>query len=461
MRKFFILSLTLLAGCMLGPDYKKPALDLPKNQPQDGAEIFARPKWWEMFNDNVLNSLVEEGVQNNKDLAAALARVEEAKAQVKITNSALFPSLDFGAQAYYGTVVINNENVTSPVQEYTAAPALSYELDLWGKNRRLSEAAKAEYFSTRAAKDLTYLVLTASVVKTYFLILTLDAQIEIADDTVTADEETVKIYVERYSAGTVSNLDLQRVTADMESVRAAQINLWQQLSEAQTSLAVLLGRTPREIVERQIERGGTLDAQNLAPDVPAGIPSDILQKRPDVAEAEQQLIAANARIGAAKADYFPNISLTGQAGYISGSLTDFVNGSNGIWNIAAGLAQPLFEGGKIRAENKAAKAAYDEALANYEHTVQNAFKDVYDAVNANSYSREIYEAALKQQNAMQTSYDISNDQFAAGLIDTINLLDVKRNLLSARLSLVNARYNELASAVNLSQALGGGWGEYK
>ncbi|MCL2485600.1 MAG: efflux transporter outer membrane subunit [Endomicrobia bacterium] len=458
MPKIYLLMLPLfiLGGCLMGPNYKKPAMDLPaESNNQTDINPFIKPDWWTMFQDPVLNSLVAEALENNKDLQIALANVEQAQAQFKITKADVMPAANLNLQTTYGTVTPGGAVLSAPVHTYIAEPTISWELDIWGKQRRLNESAKAQYFATTAAKDLTRLALTANVVNAYFLLLTLDAQLNIAKTTVDADNETVRVYRNRYKAGFASELDLRRIEADLESVKASAKDLERQVSEAQSALAVLTGRTPREIVEAKIPRGKKLNEIILIPNIPEGIPSNVLQKRPDVLEAEEQLISANAQIGTAKASYFPNISLTAGAGYASESLSNLFD--TGIWSLAGGIVQPLFEGGKIKAQNKKAQAAYKGALASYEKTVENAFKDVYDSLNANRITREVYAAVLRQTQDMQRSYDITKDQYNAGLIDTINLLDVKRNLLQAQMSLASARYSELAAVVSLSKALGGGW----
>ncbi|MCL1972276.1 MAG: efflux transporter outer membrane subunit [Endomicrobia bacterium] len=442
----------------MGPNYKKPVEDLPAAADnQNEIAPFIKHNWWEMFQDPVLNSLVQETLAGNKDIQIALARVEEAQAQFKITRADSMPSLNMGFQGTYGTASNDGVIIEQPVQLYTTAPVISYELDIWGKQRRLNQSAKARYFSTKAAKDLTELIVTANVVNAYFLLLTLDAQLEIVKDTLESYGQIVKVYRDRYKAGYIEELDLRRVEADMQSVEVSKIDLERQISQAQSALAVLAGKTPREIVEQQMQRGKKLEEVYLIPNIPEGIPSKVLEKRADVLQAEEQLISANAQIGAARASYFPQISLTGEAGYVSNSLTNLMDA--GIWSLAGNLVQPLFEGGKIKAMNKQAEAAYKEALAVYEQTVENAFKDVYDSLNANKMYREIYVAADLQAKAMNRSYKIAADQFKAGLIDTINLLDVKNSYLQAQTALVSARYNQLTAVVNLSKALGGGWNE--
>ena len=445
----------------MGPDYKKPASEMPAvpaDQKQSDADIspYIKADWWTMFQDPELNSLVGEALENNKDLQIALARVLEAQAQFNITGADLWPQVNVDLQASRGNV-LGTSVQPAPVNAFVAEPTISWEIDLWGKQRRLKESDKAQYFATTAAKDLTRLALTANVVNAYFLILTLDDQLSAAQDMAAADNDIVRVYKDRYNAGLLSMLDLSRVEADAASVEASEKDLERQVLEAQSALAVLVGRTPKEIVEGQIKRGKKLEEIILIPNIPAGIPSSVLEKRPDVLQAEEQLISANAQIGAARASYFPNISLTALFGYVSNSLESLFD--NGVWSLAGGLVQPLFEGGKIKAQNKKAEAAYQESLAAYEKAVQSAFKDVYDSLNANRITREVYDSTLQQTQALQKSFDITQDQYNAGYIDTINLLDVKRSLLQAQMSLAQARYNELAAIVSLSKALGGGWNE--
>ena len=442
----------LLAGCLMGPNYKQPELDLPTGQAADNFSIFTNAQWWTVFDDEVLNQLETEALAYNKDLQAAVARVDEARAAVGIATADQLPSLSAAAQSGRA-----GSKAGSGESQSTANVSVSFELDLWGKYRRLSEAARAQLLASEAARDTVRLTLTADVAKNYFALRMLDAQLEIAQRTLKARQENVRIYNSRYKNGYSTEVDLKRVEANMASVQAQEQQLRLKISQTETALSVLVGKSPRQIAEGATPRGKKLAEITLIPNVPEGLPSDLLARRPDVRSAEGRLIAANANIGAARAAYFPSIPLTASAGYASGALNNLFTGSSGVWAIGGQLLAPIFEGGKIRAQNKQAEAQYREMLATYEKTVQGAFKEALDALSANRINREIFESYNQQTVAMQRSYDLTKKQEDAGLIGVTDLLSVEENLLSAEMNLASARNDELAAVVNLSKALGGGW----
>jgi multidrug efflux system outer membrane protein len=321
----------------------------------------------------------------------------------------------------------------------------------------MKESARAQLLATEAARDTVKLALTADVAKQYFTMLMLDHQIEIAQQTVAARQENVRIYQSRYEAGYATEVDLRRVQANMQSVKADEDNLRLQLSKTETALAVLLGKSPRAIVEEKMTRGKKLNEVTLVPDVPADLPSDLLERRPDVMTAEENLIAANANIGVARASYFPDISLTAAAGYASSALTSLFTGGSGVWSLGTDLVSPIFNAGKITAENKKAEAQYREILANYQKTLQLAFKEALDAINSNQRYRQIYDSYLAQTNDMRRSYELTKKQEDAGLIGVTDLLSVEETLLSSEMNLSTARKNEFDAVVDLAKALGGGW----
>ena len=444
----------LLLGCALGPNYKRPELDLPVQQSEEDYSVFQKYKWWEMFEDEELNKLEMQALQYNQDLRQAIARVDQARAAATGAVADQLPTIGLQAGSgragnYYG----------SGQTPSTGTIVAAFELDLWGKYRRLSQAARAQLLSTSAAKDTVLLSLTAQVATAYFTLRMLDAQLDIAKQTLATRQESVRIYTSRYEAGVIAEVDLRRVEADMYSVQAQAKELELQVAQAQTTLAVLIGQSPREIMEHKGPHRGHLRDVALLPQVPENLPSQFLANRPDVRSAEGQLIAANARIGAARAAYFPDISLTGAAGYASNALGELFRSQNGIWALGASVAQPIFAGGKIIAQNKAARALFQEMLAAYGKAVQAAFKEALDALNANRINRETFEIRFKQTKALRRSYELSKKQEDAGLIGTMELLDVERNLLQAEMSLAQARQAELVGLVNLSKALGGGWNE--
>ncbi len=454
MKKIGLIGVLLawLGGCMLGPTYKRPDMDLPAGQSGDTFGIFTTAKWWDVFEDPVLNALETEGLTYNQDLQAAIARVDEARADVGLASAEQMPSISAGMQSGR-----EGNNVGSGESQSTAGLSASFELDLWGKYRRLKESARARLLATEAARDTVRLTLTADIANAYFTLRMLDEQKDILQRTLEAREENVRVYQARYKSGYSTEVDLRRVQAERDSVQAQLHQLSLQREQQETALAVLLGKSPREIIALNIPRGKTINELYLVPDVPSDLPSDLLERRPDVRSAEEQLIAANANIGAARAAYFPSISLTGTAGFASDALSNLFTGGAGVWNIAGNALAPIFEGGKIKAENKKAEAQYREQLATYTKTVQTAFKEAYDALSANRINRDVYDSYNAQTQAMQRSYELTKKQEDAGLIGVTDLLSVEENLLSAEMNLSSARKSELSAVVNLCKALGGGW----
>lgn len=455
MKKLTVLSaaLLLVSGCTLGPDYKRPQQDLPAGSSAADLNVFTQADWWHMFEDPVLDKLEDDALNYNQDLKAAIARVDQARAEAGIAKADQLPSISAG-----GSAGREGNNVGSG-EKNAAQVSASFELDLWGKYRRLSEAAQAKLLASQDARDTVKLTLTADVANQYFTMRMLDQQIQIAQETLKAREENVRIYKSRFEHGLVNESDLRRVEANVSSVEAEERNLKLQLRQTETALAVLVGRSPRQMAEEQTPRGKRLDEFTLVPNVPADLPSDLLERRPDVHQAEENLIAANANIGAARAAYFPSISLTAAAGYASSALKDLFSGPAGIWNMAAGVATPIFEGGKIRSQNEKAEAIYQEQLAIYQKTIQTAFKEALDALAANEATRGIFDSYQDQTNSMRRSYEITQKQERSGLIGVTDLLSVEENLLSAEMNLSTARRNELSAVVNLAKALGGGWKE--
>lgn len=449
-----LLGAALVSGCMLGPNYKRPELDLPQASATDDFSVFEKHQWWTMFEDDTLNALQTEALTYNRDLRQAIARVDAARAAVGVAVADQLPTL--GLQGGSGRA---GNDYSSGQTLSTGTIVASFELDLWGKYRRLSEAARAELLSTMAAKDTVLLSLTAEVASTYFTLRMLDAQLEIANRTLDTRKESVRIYTSRYNAGYITEVDLLRVEADMYSVQATAKELELNIAQTETALAVLVGRSPRAIVEETIAEGGHLRDIAVLPLVPTGLPSDLLAKRPDVRGAEGQLIAANARIGAARAAYFPDISLTAAAGFASNQLNQLFRNPAGMWAFAGQVGQPIFAGGALVSQSKAAKAQYAEMLAAYEKTVQTAFKETLDALNSNRINREMFEIRRKQTEALRRGYELTKKQEDAGLIGTMELLDVERNLLQAEMSLASARQSELLALISVAKALGGGWDE--
>lgn len=460
----FILMIVLLsAGCAMGPDYIRPELELPAVSDTDPAQFdpFVAADWWNIFDDPTLDRIQAEALAYNRDLKVAAARVEEVRAFAREALADRLPTIGIGGAA---------GRERSPQQEAPVSGSrtanffelfgyASFELDFWGQYRRLDEAARAELLATEAARDALHLSLTADVAALYFSLRTLEAQTRIARKQLATYEKTCEVYRKRYLAGYTQELDLLRIEADRLATEALVYRRENELSQAGTALALLLGRSPRDIVQGFTEEGSALEQLYVFPGIPEDIPSDLLARRPDIRREEGMLMAANARIGAARAALFPSIRLTGGSGLISPELDDLFTANAHVWNMAASFAQPVFEGGRLRAREKAARARHEQMLARYEQTVQNAFRETHDALVAGTKTAQALNASLERARSMRRSFELSKRQHDIGHISIIDLLDIQRQLLRAELELADARQNKLVSVIALCRAMGGGWQE--
>lgn len=446
-----------LNACMLGPKYKKPVYDLPQNTAgeEEYSASFDR-NWWKMFQDDTLNQIVEEALIYNTDLLAASARLDYARANYIAARGGRLPSV----QANFAPAKADtNTSYVTSVSEGTLSAA--FELDLFGKYRALSKSAYASWLSSKAAREQVRLTLIGQVAKAYFAVLSLELQLEISKQALVSRTEDYKIYSTRFTNGYISKVDLKRVEAEMYSVKAKTESLTLSLLKAQSNLQVLLGKSPKEIVEGRLKTKKTLGEVFILPTVPENIPSNLMARRPDIVKAEQALIAANAEISAARAAYFPDISLTGIGGFASDSLNKLFEIGSSFWQVSGQGLLNIFQGGKVIAQNKMASAKYREMLASYQNTVQLAFKDVLDSLNTNKYYRKIFAELKQQTDTLKETYTLTKMQQNAGLINTTDLLLVEQNLLSAEMSLVQARQAELEAVVSLALAVGGGFEEDK
>ncbi|WP_434632080.1 efflux transporter outer membrane subunit [Chromobacterium sp. CV08] len=447
-----------VSACAVGPDYSRPKVELP--EAQAGAQAPAvDADWWQRFDDPVLNRLIEEAVKNNFDLQAAAARVDQAAAQAGIARAALLPSL--GANAGYQSGR-SSQPLTSPgtplVSNVRAANlTAAWEIDLWGKLRRSNEAARAGYAASRYDRDAAQLALAAQVAQTYFQMRALDAQLDIAKRTLQSRDESLKLQTKRFQGGLISELDQRQAEAEAASARASVPQIARSLEQTETALGVLLGHSPKQLADGGVSRGKDINSLASPPSVPADLPSSLLERRPDVASSEQQLIAANARIGVAKAAYFPSINLTGALGSQSLSLDSLFTGPTRTWSFAGNLAAPIFNFGATGYGVDAASAGQKQALAQYQKTVQSAFKDALDALAANSAARDILQAQTTQLTALNRSLKLAGLRYDNGYASYLDVLDAQRNSFQAELNLVGARLDQLNATISVYKALGGGW----
>ena len=452
------LSAVLLAGCMMGPDYKRPDVVAPKSfqyEPKDAADT-AGTLWWKQFDDPVLDGLIGEALAHNSNIAIAVANVEQASALLTQTRSQLFPQVGYGAtgerqrtvEPAFASLIPNYPN---PVTAYQALLSVSWEVDLWGRIRRQSESALANVLATDEARRGVILSVVASVANSYLQLRGLDAQLAVAQKTLGVYAESVKLFELQFKYGQVSMMNVAQAQSQYETA-AAQIPIIEsQIAQTQSSLAVLIGRDPGPIA-----RGRSVDDLVL-PKVPAGLPSELLERRPDLLQAEQQLIAANAQIGAAKALYFPQISLTGAFGGASSDLSNLFKGSSRVWNYAGSVVGPIFSFGAVSGQVAQAEAAQDAALQNYTLSIRNAFADVDNALVANQKLQEQLDAQKRLVAALSEYARLARLQYTGGYTSYSTVLQAEQTLFPAELNLASIRAQVFASSVNIYKAMGGGW----
>jgi multidrug efflux system outer membrane protein len=453
----------LISGCAKLPIYQKPAAELPaawKDAPAQG-ETAQGARWWTLYRDPALDKLVEEGLAHNRDLAIAAARIEEARALLTIADAERAPSVDasFGADR---TRSSGRSSMPLPPgtplerSNYRATVNASYELDLWGRLRGATDAARAELLATEAAQRTVRTALVNQIVQSYYALLALDQQVAVTARTLDLRARDLELQRKRYDAGLIADFNLRQLEAEVAAARAQLPVLQQRRTAEEVALVTLIGREPRGIVDdTMLLKPDTADLPALV--IPAGLPSDLLLRRPDIIEAEQRLIAANARIGVARAALFPRIALTGFLGTESGSLGDLFSAPARIWQLAFGLAQPIFQGGRLRAEIQAVEARERQAVAQYQKTVQNAFGEVREALSAQTRSREAYAAETQRVDALSETLRLARIRYENGLSSQLEVLDAERNLLQAELNRVEALRSQRAAVADLVRALGGGW----
>ncbi len=458
MRRMAVAALALLAGCTVGPDYQRPEVAVPASFRYAPQAVAQSPdvEWWKRFGDPVLDGYIVEALAHNRNLQVAVASVEQAAGVLTTTRSPLFPQLSYqgqGARQRYsergGTVVSNF--IDNPQTSYQVLAGASWELDLWGRVRRLTESARASLLATDDARRGVVLSLVASVATTYLQLLGLDEQLEIANRTLATYGQSVKLYEMQNRYGQVSKMQVEQARSQYETAAAQIPAIRTQIAQTENALAILLGRNPGPIA-----RGKPLETLAL-PLVPPGLPSELLERRPDLMQAEQQLVAANAQIGAAKAQYFPTISLTGALGSASTQLSDLFKGPAGVWSYGGAIVGPIFTGGAIAGQVAQAEAQQRAALANYELAIQNAFADVENALAANANLADQLAAQTRLVRALSEYARLARLQFNGGYTSYTTVLQAEQQLFPSELNLATIRAQLYGSLVNLYKALGGGW----
>jgi outer membrane protein, multidrug efflux system len=452
-----LFSALMLGGCLLGPNYERPKVDVPTDFRFAGpqAKEIADTLWWQQFNDPALNDLIDVALQDNKDVKVAAARVEQFLGQFQTTRSQLFPQI--GANASAGRERVPTGTASLPpgvgnvVNQYQLALNASWEIDVFGRLRRETEAARANLLSSEEGRRATILSLVASVASTYINLVSLDRQLDIARQTVRSRDESVKVFNLRFTYGEVSQMELAQAQSEYESALATIPQLEQQIATQEDAMSILLGRNPQPV-----KRDRELD--DLAtPQVPAGLPSDLLARRPDLRQAEQDLIAANAQIGAARALYFPQISLTGLLGTQSTQFSQLFKGPSRAWSFAGTITQPIFTAGGISGQVKAAEAAQQQALFSYEKAIQVAFQDVDDSLITLQKTREARDVQGRQVDALRTYAHLARLRYEGGYSSYLEVLDAERSLFQSQLAYTQTQGAALVSVVSLYKAMGGGW----
>ncbi len=446
------------AGCMMGPDYTRPKVDAPASFRFEvkTASDTVNSEWWKQFGDPVLDSLIAEGLANNLNVKVAAANIQQAAGILTQTRSALFPQIGYSGTGQRARVpdtglVAAIPNYPNPQTSYEALLSASWEIDLWGRIRRLSEAAQANLLATDDARNGVILSLVASIASDYLQLRGLDEQLIIAKQTLGVYGESVKLFTLQFKYGQVSQMNVAQAQSQYESA-AAQIPVIEtQIAQTENALSVLLGRNPGPIA-----RGKSVYAL-LLPAVPAGVPSSLLERRPDLMQAEQQLISANAQIGAAKALYFPTISLTGTYGSASTSLSNLFTGPAKVWSYAGQVVGPIFTFGSVSGQVAQAEAGQQAALYNYQLSIQNAFADVDNSLVANQQLQQQLIAQERLVGALRDYTRLSKLQYDGGYAPYSTVLQAEQSLFPAELNLAALRASLFTSAVNMYKAMGGGW----
>ncbi len=465
-RSFLTLVAVLATGCSVGPNYKRPtiaapaAFRAPQPLPPGHPESLADLKWFQVFKDPQLQDLIRTALVRNYDLREAITRVEAAHASLGITRSEQFPnvasggSVDFNRLSRDGATPI--PRTLLPAQNRTFGTAvlqlLSFEIDIWGRLRRATEAGRANLLSAEETRKAVVTTLVSDVATSYLTLRELDYELEISRRTLQTREESLDLVRQRQTGGVSTRLDLrqaeQLVYAAAETIPATQ----KQIEQQENQISLLLGENPGSIT-----RGRSLTEQDLPPNVPPGLPSSLLERRPDIRAAEQDLVAANAEIGVARASYFPQVSLSGFLGGASTQLSSLFSGPHSAWNLAPQVTQPIFTAGRIKSGVRLAQAEREHALVQYEKVIQTAFAEVSDALIAHQRVRESREKQELLVAALEDRLRLAYVRYRGGVDTQLNALDADRDLFSAQLTLARLRLDETLSVVQLYKALGGGW----
>ncbi len=456
------IAMTMASACAVGPNYARPQVPTPPDyrfvESPNTAQSLADSPWWEVFADPALQTLVREAIANNLDLQIAVARVEEARATAGIAKSFLYPQIDgtasYGVRQASRTTLQNGVQTDDDTTHQNGAYGfqLSWEIDLFGRLRRQHEAALALVLASEQGRRGVLVTLVGDVATNYFLLRELDVQLDIARATLRINDQTVTYFRNRLDGGVSNRLELDRIQANRTQTAAAIPQIEQQIAIVEHQLSLLVGRPPSAIARGS----GGLD-ESGPPAIPAGLPASLLERRPDLLQAEQNLVAANADIGAAKALFFPTISLTGFLGGVSGDVTKFLGGEGGVWSIGAGLLQPIFQAGRLKSNVAAAQARFDAAVAGYRRAALNGYREVANSLV--TIQKLAVERAERQTGVtvLQDAADLARSRYESGLASYIEILTADQDLFQQQLQLAQTRGAELRARAELYRTLGGGW----
>jgi multidrug efflux system outer membrane protein len=460
MRKFItviFIALTL-AGCMVGPDYQRPTVETPLSWRVEDkyAQDLANTAWWRQLDDPVLNELIATAISENKDLLIATARVDQFAARYGVVRADLYPQL--GASAQFGQQQVTEKSGNSLPSGYNTVTGnqqavlnASWELDIWGRIRRSSEAAKASLLSSEEGRRGVILTLVSSVAVSYVNLRNLDKQLEISRQTAELRRNSYELFVLRYEGGIINEMALAQSRSEYEQAMSTIPQIQKAVALQENAINVLLGSNPGSV-----SRGKSIDDLKL-PIVPEGLPSDLLERRPDIKQAEQNLIAANAQIGVAKAAYFPAISLTGLFGFASSDFSDLFTGSAKVWQYSAPITVPIFTAGRISSQVKVTEAIQQQYLYQYQQSIQTAFREVNDALADQNLTRKQLEAQKQRVSALRIYADLARIRFDNGYSSYIEVLDAERSLFDVELAYVQTQGSLFQALINLYKAMGGGW----
>jgi multidrug efflux system outer membrane protein len=450
----------LLSGCAVGPNYKRPSVDVPgayrgaspQQATQSAPESLADLKWWEVFQDKQLQDLIHTALQQNYDVRIAATRILEAQAQVGVTRADQLPTVNAGAQTNDQRSARAKLFPEFQTSAHEVDLSLAWDLDFWGKYRRATESARANLLAAEWNREAVLTTLVSDVASAYFQLRELDLELEIARRTLASRQDSLRITQMLANGGATSMLDVRQAEQLVFTAAGTIPDVERRIEQQENFISTLLGSNPGPVA-----RGMKLTEQPHMPEVPAGLPSSLLERRPDIRQAEAQVIAANAQIGVAKADYFPQINLTANSGFQSSALSSLFTGPAGLWNFGGSLAQPIFAGGRIRSNVRFTEARQQEAALAYQQTIQQAFLGVSDALVEYRKDREFREQQEQLAFSAQDAARLSETRYRGGATSYLEVLTNETNYFNAELGLAQSQLNELLGLVRIYRNLGGGW----